>query len=161
MKLIAKTEGTKLYDLENGYYISQEHCSWAPQGYRLMIRPMGDRYLPSIFTESEKDIPTFVIQTTSYGSLPPTEIKKVIAGFQIALDTIDMTKKLTALRVKVESGNMMNYSEWCSLNSYKGWLISCDSFRLYQKYIEPLLPYADDYYKCNIKPNTKKGRKVT
>jgi hypothetical protein len=94
MKLIAKTEGTKLYDLENGYYISQEHCSWAPQGYRLMIRPMGDRYLPSIFTESEKDIPTFVIQTTSYGSLPPTEIKKVIAGFQIALDTIDMTKKL-------------------------------------------------------------------
>lgn len=66
---------------------------------------------------------------------------------------IDMTKKLTALRVKVESGNMMNYSEWCSINSYKGWLVSCDSFRLHQKYIEPLLPYADDYYKYNIKPN--------
>ena len=94
MKLIAETEETKLYDLENGYYVSQEHCSWAPPGYRLMIRPMGDRYLPSIFTESEKDIPTFVIQTTSYGSLPPAEIKKVIAGFQIALDTIDMIKKL-------------------------------------------------------------------
>lgn len=73
---------------------------------------------------------------------------------------IDMTKKLTALRVKVESGNMMNYSEWCSLNSYKGWLISCDSFRLYQKYIEPLLPYADDYYKYNIKPKSKKGQKA-
>nr|DAR27123.1 MAG TPA: hypothetical protein [Caudoviricetes sp.] len=71
-----------------------------------------------------------------------------------------MTKKLTALRLKVESGNMMNYSEWCSINSYKGWLNSCDSFRLYQKYVVPLLPYADDYYKCNIKPNTKKGRKV-
>ena len=73
---------------------------------------------------------------------------------------IDMTKKLTALRVKVESGNMMNYSEWCSINSYKGWLVSCDSFRLYQKYIEPLLPYADDYYKYNIKPKSKKGRKA-
>lgn len=73
---------------------------------------------------------------------------------------IDMTKKLTALRVKVESGNMMNYSEWCSINSYKGWLVSCDSFRLYQKYIEPLLPYADDYYKYNIKPKSKKGQKA-
>ena len=94
MKLIAETKETKFYDLENVYQVSQYHCSWAPHGYRLMIRPMGDRYLPSIFTESEKDIPTFVIQTTSYGSLPPAEIKKVIAGFQIALDTIDMIKKL-------------------------------------------------------------------
>ena len=60
-------------------------------------------------------------------------------------------------RNKVEAGNMMNYSEWCSINSYKGWLKYADTFRLYQKYVVPLLPYADDYYIRNIKPNTKKG----
>lgn len=32
-----------------------------------------------------------------------------------------------------------------------------DTFRLYQKYVVPLIPYADDYYIRNIKPNTKKG----
>ncbi len=72
----------------------------------------------------------------------------------------DMKRKLTAIRLKVESGNMMNYSEWCCINSYKGWLKWCDSFRLQQKYVVPLLPYADDYYTHNIKPN-KKGSKAT
>lgn len=71
-----------------------------------------------------------------------------------------MKEKLTAIRLKVESGNTMNYSEWCSINSYKGILKSANSFRLYQKYIVPLLPYADDYYTRNIKPYTKKGQKV-
>lgn len=71
----------------------------------------------------------------------------------------DMKRKLTAIRLKVESGNMMNYSEWCCINSYKGWLKWCDSFRLQQKYVVPLLPYADDYYTHNIKPN-KKGSKA-
>lgn len=73
---------------------------------------------------------------------------------------LDMERKLTAIRQKVESGNMMNYSEWCCINSYKGWLKWCDSFRLQQKYVVPLLPYADEYYKCNIKPKSKKGRKA-
>lgn len=72
----------------------------------------------------------------------------------------EMKKKMTAIRNKVEAGNMMNYSEWCSINSYKGWLKYADSFRLYQAYVVPLFPYADEYYRCNIKPNTKKGRKA-
>ena len=71
----------------------------------------------------------------------------------------DMKRKLTAIRAKVESGNMMNYSEWCCINSYRGWLKHCNSFRLSQKYVVPLLPYADDYYIKNIK-SKKKGRKA-
>lgn len=55
----------------------------------------------------------------------------------------------------VNNGNMMNYSEWCSINSYKGWLIHCDSFRLQQKYIQPLIPYAEKYYETNIKTKRK------
>lgn len=73
---------------------------------------------------------------------------------------LEMKKKMTAIRNKVEAGNMMNYSEWCSINSYEGWLKYADTFRLYQKYVVPLLPYADDYYIRNIKPYTKKGQKV-
>ena len=69
-----------------------------------------------------------------------------------------MKAKLSRIRVKVESGNMMNYSEWCSINSYKGWLKHCDSFRLEQKYVTPLIPYADDYYIKNIKPQKKGGK---
>jgi hypothetical protein len=72
--------------------------------------------------------------------------------------TADQLKtKMSALLVKVESGQEMNYSEWCSINSYKGWLKYCDSHRLEEKYIVPLQPYADSYYETHIK--SKKGGK--
>lgn len=63
---------------------------------------------------------------------------------------------MTAIRKKVESGKEMNYSEWCSINSYKGWLKYCDDYHLSEKYIVPIQPYADRYYKEHIK---KKGGK--
>lgn len=61
---------------------------------------------------------------------------------------------MVRIREKVESGKTMNYSEWCSINSYKGWLKHCNSFRLSQKYIKPLEIPAKNYYENNIK---KKG----
>lgn len=64
--------------------------------------------------------------------------------------------KMTAIRKKVENGLEMNYSEWCSINSYKGWLKYCDSYRLSELYILPIQPYADRYYETHIK---KKGGK--
>ena len=67
-----------------------------------------------------------------------------------------MKKKMTKLQRKcIDNNQMMNYSEWCSINSYKGWLIHCDSFRLSQKYIEPLEPYAKAYYEQQIKKGGK------
>ena len=69
----------------------------------------------------------------------------------------EFKRKMTAIRKKVESGQEMNYSEWCSINSYKGWLKHCDSYRLSEKYIEPIQAYADEYYKTHIKK--KGGRK--
>lgn len=68
----------------------------------------------------------------------------------------EFKRKMTAIRKKVEKGQEMNYSEWCSINSYKGWLKHCDSDRLTEKYIEPIQLYADRYYKDHIK---KKGGK--
>ncbi len=63
----------------------------------------------------------------------------------------EMKKKLISIKQKAESGNLMSYSEWCCINSYNGWLKHCNSFRLQEKYLTPLLSYGEKYYKENIK----------
>lgn len=60
-------------------------------------------------------------------------------------------KAMVAIREKWEKGNRINYREWCQINSYKGWLKWCDSFRLAEKYIKPVLDAASDYYYNVIK----------
>ena len=62
-----------------------------------------------------------------------------------------MRKKMSYIKTKVESGHMMNYSEWCSINSYEGWLKHANCKKLTDKYITPLKPYADNYYNNIIK----------
>ena len=39
----------------------------------------------------------------------------------------------------------------CSFNSYAGWLKTCDSYRLQQKYMVPLQRYVNTYYTNNLK----------
>ena len=55
-------------------------------------------------------------------------------------------RKMLAISAKRENNMKPTYSEWCSFNSYKGWLKWCDSFRLTEKYIKPVLDAASDYY---------------
>lgn len=57
-----------------------------------------------------------------------------------------MKRAMILIRAKWESGKRICYREWCQINSYKGWLKWCDSFRLFTKYIKPLVAAADDYY---------------
>jgi RNA-directed DNA polymerase len=66
-------------------------------------------------------------------------------------------KKMTSIYKKQVEGIEMNYSEWCSFNSYKGWLIPCNSYRLSRKYVDPIQQFADNYYLKNI---YKKGGKI-
>ena len=68
---------------------------------------------------------------------------------------VELKRKMIKIQTKVESGHEMNYSEWCSINSYQGWLKYCDSQRLREKYIDPLIPYADSYYNTHIKKGGK------
>lgn len=60
-------------------------------------------------------------------------------------------RKMRKLLTRCEKGVMMTYSEWCSVNSYKGWIMYCNGYNLTEKYITPLLPYAEQYYNTNIK----------
>lgn len=47
---------------------------------------------------------------------------------------------------KQESGHRINYSEFCSVNSYCGWLDMCNGYRLKEKYIVPVVPSLMRYY---------------
>jgi len=60
-------------------------------------------------------------------------------------------RKMLNIKKKIQKGLNISYSEWCSANSYKGWLTWCDGFRLMQKYIAPLQPTLEKYYQENIK----------
>ena len=59
---------------------------------------------------------------------------------------INFKRKMRACRKKMENNIPPTYSEWCSFNSYKGWLGNCDSYRLFKKYMEPLIEYMQNYY---------------
>lgn len=60
-------------------------------------------------------------------------------------------RKMRRILKKCENGNLMSYYEWCSINSYRGWIMWCDGDNLTEKYIEPLIPYAKQYYEIKIK----------
>ena len=64
---------------------------------------------------------------------------------------INFKRKMRACRKKMENNVPPTYSEWCSFNSYKGWLGNCDSYRLFKKYMEPLIEYMQDYYEKEVK----------
>ena len=69
-------------------------------------------------------------------------------GFKLLRKTTckKFKKRMLQIREKQESGALINYQEWCSANSYIGWLKWCDSWRLFEKYIEPVIPSLLRYY---------------
>lgn len=60
-------------------------------------------------------------------------------------------RKMLSIKKKIQKGFNITYGEWCSANSYKGWLAWCDGFRLTEKYITPLMPTLNKYYQEKIK----------
>lgn len=64
---------------------------------------------------------------------------------------INFKRKMRTCRKKMENNIPPTYSEWCSFNSYKGWLGNCDSYRLFKKYMEPLIEYMQNYYEREVK----------
>lgn len=64
-------------------------------------------------------------------------------------------RRMLSISSKRENNVSPTYSEWCSFNSYVGWLQHCDSFRLYQKYVEPNIEYMHNYYLKEVKGNAE------
>ena len=66
-----------------------------------------------------------------------------------------LKRRMKTIRNRCHNRIEMSYSDWCSINSYRGWIIWCDGFNLTKKYIEPLIPYTNEYYRKNIKGGGK------
>ena len=58
-----------------------------------------------------------------------------------------MKKTMLKIREKQKHGQLINYSEWCSVNSYIGWLGLCNGWRLMHKYITPIAASLVRYYR--------------
>lgn len=80
-------------------------------------------------------------------------------GFKLLRKTTCKRFKTQMIRIKTkcDAGGKLTYSEWCSANSYKGWLMWCDSYRLSEKYIVPIQKYLDEYYIVEIKKGKVKS----
>ena len=64
-----------------------------------------------------------------------------------------MKCKLTTMLQKVRSGGELSYSDYCSFNSYLGWIGYCNGYRLYSKYFSPLKSYVEEYYIKHLRKN--------
>lgn len=68
-----------------------------------------------------------------------------------------LKRKMGKLLRKCRTGKQLTYGEWCSINSYNGWIIWCNGYNLSNKYIKPLLPYCQKYYEEVIKIESKRN----
>lgn len=63
----------------------------------------------------------------------------------------NLIRKMRDINKRVRLGGEFTHTDYCSINSYKGWLMWCNGHNLYKKWIEPLEPYCDQYYREVIK----------
>ena len=176
-EIIDSTEGGK--GIPIGNYLSQWSGNFYLSSFDHWVKEVKHvkhyhRYMDDIviFGESKDDLHTLFQEIKDYFheelkleikdnyQVFPTYVMGIdFLGYRIFMDYVllrkttclQMKRKMTAIMKKVKYGNLMNYSEWCSINSYRGWLIWCNSFRLERKYIEPLISHAVRYYETIIK----------
>ncbi|NCU30395.1 reverse transcriptase [Candidatus Saccharibacteria bacterium] len=98
----------------------------------------------------------------------PSDIRGVdFLGFRIFKDyvllrksvSINLKRKMVSIRKKLDRGGNINFNEYCSFNSYKGWLKYCDTHRLYLKYMAPLEDPMHNYYLNHVKGGRNHGKK--
>jgi len=90
----------------------------------------------------------------------PTRIRGIdFVGYRHFIDYIllrkstakNMKKKLRKIYKRCRKGGELTYAEWCSINSYKGWVKWCNGYNLYKNYIRPLEFYTNRYYREVVK----------
>jgi len=67
-----------------------------------------------------------------------------------------LIRKMRDIMTKIDKEEVFTYSDYCSINSYNGWLKWCDGNNLYKKWVKPLEIYKNQYYNRVIK-NKKSG----
>lgn len=99
----------------------------------------------------------------------PTNVRGIdFLGFRVFADyvllrkstALNLKRKMRSISKKLAKGGRISFPEWCSFNSYKGWLKYCDSYRLYHKYMEPLEEPMQKYYEDHVKKGGKETWKL-
>lgn len=112
-------------------------------------------FLHSLFKEIEQYFKNIKLKIKNNYQIFPSAIRGVdFVGYRVFPDYIllrkstklSMERKMIKIKGKVENNTYMNYSEWCSINSYRGWLKFCNSTCLFYKYILPLKEGYKKYY---------------
>ena len=62
-----------------------------------------------------------------------------------------LIRRMRNIDNKIKRGGVFTYHDYCSINSYKGWLKWCNGHNLYTKWIRPLEPLCKKYHKEVIK----------
>ena len=88
---------------------------------------------------------------------------RVFRDYVLLRQSIADKFKSTMLKIKhkVVTGKPITYHDFCSANSYKGWLKHCDSWRIRLKYLVPIQPSLDDYYRKEIKNHGTKTNRLS
>lgn len=82
---------------------------------------------------------------------------RVFPGYTLLRKSIlkKLKQQVFVIQRTLETQPLMTHHQWCSISSYKGWLLYCDSYRLNEKYIIPLNEHIDRFYKEVIKDGTE------
>lgn len=154
--------------LANFYLNKFDHWLKEEKHLKYVIRYMDDivimhenkEYLHELRKEIEQYLSENLhLQIKENWQVFPTCIRGIdFVGYRF-FDDFTLLRKSTALRFKrkmrqIYKKKRINYTDFCSANSYMGWLSWCDSYRLKEKYFEPIKPKLYEYFNDVIK---KKG----
>ena len=70
-----------------------------------------------------------------------------------------LIRTMRDIQNKIDNGGEFDHHDYCSINGYKGWLRWCNGHNLYVKWIEPLMPYCNEYERSLKNENISKHKK--
>lgn len=156
-----------------GNYLSQyfgniflaqfDHWIKEQKGIKYYFRYMDDicifhsskEFLHKLFEEIQSYFAQIKLKIKSNYKIFPSQIRGIdFIGYRVFPDYIllrkstklSMKKRMLRIKKKIKNNPYMNYSEWCSINSYRGWLKFCNSSNLSYKYLYPLRNGYKKYY---------------
>lgn len=171
-----------------GSYVSQflanfyltDFDNWLVDKGEYVVRYMDDvvvihkskRHLQKLLVEMEQYLTDLKLTVKGNKQIFPIAKRGIdfigyrfFPGYVLLRKSTCVTLKQCCTRIfrKLNNHKLLSKREFCSINSYIGWLKHCNSHRLKQKYIQPVIPKLIEYY-CYVIHNStsvdKKSKKV-
>lgn len=162
--------GNYLSQYSGNFYLSDfDHWVKEEQHVRYYYRYMDDIVILSAskkrLHELRKEIDTYFrkeLRLTVKGNWQvfPSYVRgidfvgyRVFPGYRLLRKSTctSMKRKLRAIYKKKQGGQMITYSDFCTVNSYFGWIKHCDSYRLQKRYFAPIDDAIKHYYNSKLK----------